>query len=141
MKYIKLFEWTSEHDIENDINGILIELVDKGFHTEVRMDGYIVLKSWKFDNTISFSNNNDRRYGCVTIIIKNRNRYNTNDIEDYVLTVIDYLKSKWGDKIIGYKIPDRLKKNFYTYNGTWNEYTEFPKDLKLRQFALSIRKY
>ncbi len=141
MKYIKLFEWTSENDIENDIDGILIELVDEGFFIEVKMDKYVVIKSSStFEKTISFSKNNDRRYSSVTIIIKNKNKYNTNDIEDYVLTVIDYLKSKWGDKITGYKIPDRLEKTFYTFDGRWNTYSEFPKDLELRQFMMCIRK-
>lgn len=138
MKYIKLFEWTSEHDIENDIDGILIELLDEGFFIEVKMGKYVVLKGKNY--LISFSDNNDRRYSCVTIIIKNKNKYNTNDIEDYVLTVIDYLKSKWGDKIPGYKIPDRLEKTFYTFDGRWNTYTEFPKDIQLRQFVVCIRK-
>jgi hypothetical protein len=142
MKYIKLFEWTNENDIKNDIDGILIELIDDKFYVEVKMDKYVVLKSSStFEKTISFSNNNDRRYSCVTIIIKNKNRYNTNDIEDYVLTVIDYLKSKWGDKnSYGYEIPDRLEKGFYTFDGRWNAYTEFPKDLQLRQFIMCIRK-
>ena len=141
MKYIKLFEWTSEHDIENDINGILIELIDDNFYVEVKMDTYVAIKtSSTFEETISFTKNNDRRYSCVTIMIKNKKRYNTNDIEDYVLTVVDYLKTKWGDKIAGYKIPDRLEKTFYTFDGRWNTYSEFPKDLELRQFMMCIRK-
>lgn len=148
MKYIrdyKLFEskvnYTRIGDIKNDIEGILIELIDDKFYVDVKMNKYVILKDISSFNTISLSNNNDRRYSCVTITIRNSKKYNTNDIEDYVLTVIDYLKTKWGDKIPGYKIPDRLEKTFYTFDGRWTTYSEFPKNIQLRQFVVCIRKY
>jgi uncharacterized protein (UPF0335 family) len=35
MKYIKLFESFNRTKLEEDINGVLVELVDKGFEVKV----------------------------------------------------------------------------------------------------------
>ena len=128
----KLFE--SKLDIENDIDGILIELVDNGYFIEVMMDKYVGLS---IRNRIQVSNDES----SISIVIKNTKIYNSNDIEDYVLTILDYLKVKF---------TDRLEEKFYTgmqnimapeYAGRWNTYSEFPNDLYIRQFVVCIKKY
>jgi hypothetical protein len=127
----KLFE--SKLDIKNDIDGILIELVDNGYFIEVKMDKYVVLS---IKNRIV---SNDE--SSISIVIKNTKIYNSNDIEDYVLTILDYLKVKFAG---------RLEEKFYTgmqnmmspeYAGRWNTYSEFPNDLYIRQFVVCIKKY
>jgi hypothetical protein len=129
----KLFE--IKLDIKNDIDGILIELVDNGYFIEVKMDKYIGLS---IRNRIQVSNDES----SISIVIKNTKTYNSNDIEDYVLTILDYLKVKF---------TDRLEEKFYTgmqdkdmisaEYGRWNTYSEFPNDLYIRQFAVCIKKY
>jgi hypothetical protein len=129
----KLFEGKLE-DIKNDIEGILVELVDNKYIIEVKLDEYVVLSAGK--NRMLYSNDKS----SITIAIKSSKIYNSNDIEDYVLTVLDYLKSKFTDKLEEKFYTGMQDMNFPETTGKWNTYSEFPKNLYIRQFIVSIRK-
>lgn len=85
MKHIKLFEKFKEFDkelLERDINGILVELKDKGF-------------------TCTVSTFKTMGRDTISIIVIPNSVYilNTNDISSYILTLEDYMKYKLGSNI------------------------------------------
>lgn len=147
MKHIsgyKLFE--NKDNIENDIDGILIELIDNEFNIDVKMNKFVVINTNSYlEKFIRFESENDKRYPCVSIEIKYKGgySYNTNVIEDYVLTIIDYLIIKWGDKSgYGYTIPHKLDIKFYYKNGrSFKTTSEFPKDTRIDKMVVCVKKY
>lgn len=85
MKHIKLFEKFKEFDessLKDDINGILIELKDKGFKI-----------------TISTFKTMGRDTISIIIIPNSGYILNGNDIYSYILTLVDYMKYKLGSDI------------------------------------------
>lgn len=113
MKHIKLFEKFKEFDessLKDDINGILVELEDKGFKITIskfktmgRDTISIVLMPLNQDGTV-----------LAGFII--------DDIDSYILTLVDYMKYKLGSDIYieylywdieygGFKILDFSDKN------------------------------
>jgi hypothetical protein len=84
MKYIKFFESFNRTKLEEDINGILVELVDKGFRVNVTTQPF-------FDD---IPNNVQ-----IFIASDNENNFIYNEISDYIDTVIDYMSYAWVDAI------------------------------------------
>jgi hypothetical protein len=84
-----LFESKAFDDIKTDVEGILVELLDKGFLNVFMKVFYIFkCKSYKYFRV-------DSNVEGITIRIENSEIYKTSDIEDYILTVIDYIKIEW----------------------------------------------
>jgi hypothetical protein len=84
-----LFESKAFDDIKTDVEGILVELLDKGFLLMFMKVFYIFkCKSYKYFRV-------DSNVEGITIRIENSEIYKTSDIEDYILTVIDYIKIEW----------------------------------------------
>lgn len=145
MKYIrdyKLFESKEFDSIKSDVEGILVELKDKGLIFNV-YDGVVAIKRSKDKYSNVFSIDSD----VEGIVIKIEDtEIKISDIEDYILTVIDYIKIEWDiSEIVIYD----SNLNFW-----WNMSTEFSKDFgvfrwdwfklnknsKISKFAISIRK-
>jgi hypothetical protein len=75
--------------IKTDVEGILVELLDKGFLLMfMKVFLYIQMQSYKYFRV-------DSNVEGITIRIENIEIYKTSDIEDYILTVIDYIKIEW----------------------------------------------
>jgi hypothetical protein len=83
-----LFESKAFDDIKTDVEGILVELLDKGFLLMWRCFYIFKCKSYKYFRV-------DSNVEGITIRIENSEIYKTSDIEDYILTVIDYIKIEW----------------------------------------------
>ncbi len=146
MKYIrdyKLFESKEFDDIKNDIEGILVELIDKGFVFNV-YKGVVNIKRPKDPNAYYNTFSIDSDVEGLVIKIENT-EIKINDIEDYVLTVIDYIKMEWDiSEIVIYD------SNRFDW---WNMSTQFSKKFnrsfdwfrlnknsKINNFAISIKK-
>jgi hypothetical protein len=106
MKHIKLFEKFKEFDkelLKQDINGILIELRDKGFN-------------------ITISTFKTMGRDTIGIVLMPLNQGGTvltgfiiDDIDSYILTLVDYMKYKLGSDIyIEYLYWDREYGGFKT---------------------------
>jgi hypothetical protein len=88
MKHIKLFEKFLNFDeelLKDDINGILVELKDNGFEITIS-----IFKKMGRD-TISITLHREVNDQYV--------HFNTNDINIYILTLLDYIKYKLGKEI------------------------------------------
>jgi len=85
MKYIKKFE-SSSSKIESDISDIFVELQDEGFTVRSNI--------WYEDGR------------SVTVTIS-KPEFNTNDIKEYVMMFIDYMKSYFGNVSINYTFKSR----------------------------------
>jgi hypothetical protein len=97
MKYIKLFESFNRTKLEEDINGVLVELVDKGFEVKVIVNQTIFLiNQASFDevpNTIEVYIS----IGSFKTTSYNNNNFVYSEISDYILTLIDYVNYAWAD--------------------------------------------
>jgi hypothetical protein len=96
MKYIKLFESFNRTKLEEDINGILVELVDKGFEVKVIVKPDYRPRFKGFDdvpNTIEVYIN----IGSFKTTSYNNNNFVYSEISDYILTLIDYVNYAWAD--------------------------------------------
>lgn len=80
MIYIKKFE-SYDNKLENDINDIFVELQDEGFTVRSNI--------WYEDGR------------SVTVTIS-KPEFNTNDIKEYVMMFIDYMKSYFGNVSVHY---------------------------------------
>jgi hypothetical protein len=103
MKHIKLFEKFKDFNkelLEQDIDGILVELKDKGFTC-----------------TISTFKTMGRDTISIIIIPKYPEILNTNDIYSYILTLVDYMKYKLGrDIYIEYLYWSEVNSGFKTFD-------------------------
>jgi hypothetical protein len=98
MKYIKFFESFNRTKLEEDINGILVELVDKGFEVKVivKPDYLFLINQASFDevpNTIEVYIS----IGSFKTTSYNNNNFVYSEISDYILTLIDYVNYAWSD--------------------------------------------
>lgn len=93
MKYIKSFESRrilNRSQIEQDINGILVELTDIGIQNRITYVG-------------NWSN------GVMIYLDKEDNEvFNTSDIKEYLLTIEDYFKEHWSNISIRYDLENIL---------------------------------
>lgn len=145
MKHIrdyKLFESKEFDDIETDIEGILVELKDKGYYFTVHK-GVVDRKISKVNTYSSILNINDKVDG---IVIKIRNTDFKGDIEDYILTVIDYIKIQFDiSEIIIYDSNNRnwwnMSTQFHTRLGLdrW-DWFKLKNYQGITDFVISIRK-
>jgi hypothetical protein len=98
MKHIKIFEKFDnktkvlEDKIKNDIDGILIELLDKGFRTykKIEINNYKGYESY-FHFKIDMK--------PVTGYNGYKKQFKYEEVKDYIHTVIDYLKYAINDNI------------------------------------------
>jgi hypothetical protein len=138
MKYInnyKMFESLSAiqfSDIRDDVEGILIDLIDKGCYVDV-YPGAVDLKQSNqppyYINNFSIDEEGDGIYikvGGVT-------HFKSIDIEEYILTVLDYLKIKYTRD---------FSTTFYVYNQSrWNTHTDYSSiDYSFYKFIISVKK-
>jgi hypothetical protein len=152
MKYIrdyKLFESKAFDDIKTDVEGILVELLDKGFSLNV-YEGVFIYSNANHINTFRVDSNVEG----ITIRIENSEIYKTSDIEDYILTVIDYIKIEWDisevviydtgrqpqfPEITGYKNWCNMSTEFSIKLGI-NRWSWFKLNNIISGFAISIKK-
>lgn len=85
MKYIKKFE-SSGSKVENDISDIFVELQDEGFTVRSNI--------WYEDGR------------SVTVTIS-KPEFNTNEVKEYVMVFIDYMKSYFGNVSVNYTYKKR----------------------------------
>jgi hypothetical protein len=138
MKYInnyKMFESLSAiqfSDIRDDVEGILIDLIDKGCYVDV-YPGVVDLKQSNqppyYINNFSIDEEGDGIYikvGGVT-------DFKSIDIEEYILTVLDYLKIKYTRD---------FSTTFYVYNQSrWSTHTDYSSiDYSFYKFIISVKK-
>lgn len=116
MKYIKTFESRKDEilrgkditQIEQDINGMLIELSDIGIqYRSVWVgnwtNGIIIYLDKKVEERLHNAMFNNARMSRVDY------EFNTSDVKEYLLTIEDYFKEYWGDISIRY---DLIGNNF-----------------------------
>jgi hypothetical protein len=155
MKYIndyKMFESLSAiqfSDIRDDVEGILIDLIDKGCYVDV-YPGVVDLKqsnqppNYPNQSGLFVPLNMDHESDGIIIKVGGTEKFKGSDIEDYVLTVLDYLKIKYTND---------FNATYYTNSGyRWNTYSDlysltddgfyFPQssDYEFARFAISIKK-
>jgi uncharacterized protein (UPF0335 family) len=99
MKYIKLFESFNRTKLEEDINGVLVELVDKGFDVKVivKPDYLFLINHQTSFNEVSNTIEVYISTGSFKTTIDNNFVYN--EISDYILTLIDYVNYAWSDAL------------------------------------------
>jgi hypothetical protein len=116
MKYIKTFESRKDEilrgkditQIEQDINGMLIELSDIGIqYRSVWVgnwtNGIIIYLDRKVEERLHNAMFNNARMSRIDY------EFNTSDVKEYLLTIEDYFKEYWGDISIRY---DLIGNNF-----------------------------
>lgn len=118
MKYIKKFESQAEMNdkaskIVNDINDIFIELQDEGF---------IVRTNAFYEDGSS-----------ITVTISKPGPYavNTNDIKEYVMMFIDYMKSYFGNVSVNYTFKSSISRGMNV---------EYPDNKDVEVFKVNIGK-
>jgi hypothetical protein len=98
MKYINCLKVLITK-LEEDINGVLVELVDKGFEVKVivkKPDYLFLINQASFDevpNTIEVYIS----IGSFKTTSYNNNNFVYSEISDYILTLIDYVNYAWAD--------------------------------------------
>jgi hypothetical protein len=143
MKYIndyKMFESLSDiafSDIRDDIEGILIDFTDKGCYVSV-YPGVVYLKQSNQPPNYPNQFNMDHESDGIIIKVGGTEKFKGSDIEDYVLTILDYLKIKY---------TNNFNATYYTNSGyRWNTYSDLysltneSSDYEFTRFAISIKK-
>jgi hypothetical protein len=142
MKYIddyKMFESLSDiglSDIRDDVEGILIDFSDKGCYVNV-YHGVVYLKQSNQPPNYPNQFNMDHESDGIIIKVGGTEKFKGSDIEDYVLTVLDYLKIKYTND---------FNVTYYTNSGyRWNTYSDLrlmceSSDYEFSRFAISIKK-
>lgn len=149
MKYIrdyKLFESKEFDDIKTDIEGILVELKDKGLIFDV-YKGVAYRKISENPHAVSNIFSIDSNIEGIVIKIENSEIYKTSDLEDYILTVIDYIKIQWDiSEIVIYDTGNSGNRNWWNMSTEFsikfgiNRWSWFKLNRKTNSFAISIRK-
>jgi len=116
MKYIKNFEsYRLSSNVEQDIKDILDELLDDGF---------------KID--IDFLYKDDYKQNLM-ITIENEISFNSNLVEDYLVRLSDYIKSRYevleSKYTIYMRIPSRTLDGINTFTTDTKYFQEFPNDI------------
>lgn len=125
MKYIKLFEnypsprGFTPNSIEEDVNDMFIELKDDGYKIEYQ----------RFNE----------RGDSVSLTIKYRRGFNSNDVREYVMMFIDYMTDKFGEQRVFYRgrtaayVTDDT---FYAGKVVTTDY--FPDDIELIALKIGV---
>lgn len=115
MKFVKLFEdfyqgktgWISEDKIKEDFDGILIELIDNGFHME-----YDFSKPYNRNDEIQISIYH-LNGGDSSLL------FEYDDVKEYIKTIKDYMDIYYNN------IPVVIFRNGDKHQATTNEYDKF----------------
>jgi len=126
MKYIKLFEnypsprGFTPNSIEEDVNDMFIELKDDGYKIEYQ----------RFNE----------RGDSVSLTIKYRRGFNSNDVREYVMMFIDYMTDKFGEQRVSYRgrtTAYETDDTFYV-NGKVVTTDDFPDDTELTALKIGV---
>lgn len=126
MKYIKLFEnypsprGFTPNSIEEDVNDMFIELKDDGYKIEYQ----------RFNE----------RGDSVSLTIKYRRGFNSNDVREYVMMFIDYMTDKFGEQRVFYRgrtTAYETDDTFYV-NGKVVTTDDFPDDTELTALKIGV---
>jgi hypothetical protein len=91
---IKTFEsFKKENEYIDDIEGILVELKDKGFEFDIEYS----------DDSSEFSIS-ILKYKTVTRHVKREEGFKFNDVDEYLKTLVEYFKAYFKVKRIYYKV-------------------------------------
>jgi hypothetical protein len=127
MKYIKLFEQHSS-TLEDNINAALVELEDLGFK---------VVKNFYLndDNPVGYEN---QKVDIRILKPDGSNRmtlFEYNDVDDIIMTLIDYLKEVWGFVISEFS----YSKYRYGSSGALTKTKGIPRDKSILDLTISIK--
>jgi hypothetical protein len=118
-----------EQRIIDSIEGIFIDLEDQGFIVDITL-GY--------EKLLVIIHNGEPDWDSEDTI------FTYSQIEDQVLMLIDYIKRKWGNKLLIKYIYKKLNQNLSKVNGLYfsnNNSNNVPKsDDKINSFNISIKK-
>ena len=129
MKYIKLFEQHSS-TLEDNINAALVELEDLGFK---------VVKNFYLndDKSVGYEN---QKVDIRILKPDDSNRmtlFEYNDVDDIIMTLIDYLKEVWGfvSSEFSYSFRNPSKRSY----GGLTTTKGIPRDKSILDLTLSIK--
>jgi hypothetical protein len=113
MKYIKLFE-NFENEMHNEsIEGLLVELKDKGFSVNFTPNIYSSWITNDIKGTIESDSIKDKNFteqnGMYLFICKDDTEFYFYEIKEYIETVLEYLK------VSGYNVKYQCFFNYDTY--------------------------
>lgn len=114
MKYLKSFEardvlrGKDRSKIEEDINGILIELSDMKINYRISWVG-----NWTSGIIIRLEKSIEDLYNPARRLNDNDYVFKTTDVKDYLLTIEDYFREYWGDISVRYDIENYKTSLFY----------------------------
>ena len=118
MRYLKLYEaFEDEYRVKDNLESILVELKDKGFGVGVQTNG-------KDDIDIRF-------------FFVSETTFEYDDVEDYVLTAIDYIDESY---VYDIKIQYMDTNLSLVVHKTYSEFLEdIPSNIKLLIFDFNIK--
>lgn len=126
MKYLKLFEnypkprGFTKNSIEEDVNDMFVELKDNGYKIEYQ----------RFNE----------RGDSVSITLKYRKGFKSNDVKEYVMMFIDYMTDKFGEQRVFYRgrtTAFETDNTFYA-NGKVVTTEDFPDDIELTALNIGV---
>jgi hypothetical protein len=129
MRYLKLFEnypsprGLTPNSIEEDVNDIFTELKDNGYKIEYQR----------------FNESGDN----VSLTIKYRRGFNSNDVREYVIMFIDYMTDKFGEQRVFYRGRTPAYDTYDTFyvNGKVFTTDDFPDDIELTALKICLNKF
>lgn len=125
MRYIKKFEkYKVDTNVEQDVRDILVELLDYGF--EIDLD-------FLYDEYLKQN---------IIITIENKNLFNSNITEDYLIRIMDYFNFNYSiikSKFAIYKrVPSVTLDGIKTFTTDTTYYDTFPYNININSIGVDI---